>query len=65
MATPKPIANIGLHELTMIDFVATKGDKVSVRQMTIKDSKAVVKVQGWKYQAYQIGSHGFIDNVKK
>lgn len=52
-----------LPDDTMIDVVATKGDKVYVQTMTFGQAKAIKKKEGWYYQNFQIGFHNYKTNI--
>lgn len=48
---------------TLVDVVATKGDKVYVKTMTIEEARLLKKEKGWKYQNYQVGYHSYKTNI--
>lgn len=54
---------LGLPEETLIDVVATKGEKVLVKTLTIGEAKRLKKSNGWTYRNYQIGFHSFKTNI--
>ena len=54
---------LGLPEETIIDVVATKGEKVYVQTMTLGQSKFIKKKAGWSYKNFQKGFHSLKTNI--
>lgn len=45
---------------TIVDVVATKGDKVVIKKMKFLDAILVKKEKGWNYRNYKEGSYNTV-----
>jgi len=55
MAVKKDVDNFGLPLDTIIEVIATNGEKVIKREMTYREALAMKKKKGWIYSNYQKG----------
>lgn len=50
---------LGLPDSTRVEVVATKGDKVIKREMTLGEAREIKKKGGWYYRNFQLGFSQF------